>query len=323
MSLTKYTVPASIIFSFMLVGIVGAHTTEIKTFAECKAAGGEISSIQMLSFPVQVQTRCTINEHIYTEGSERIIEVRSDGEAETVSNIPESSQSNPGEGSSDEIRPESPRSEGSAGIDVSVQAQTGINTNLLEVLRERRQSRNAEVSDNEEQKSGFGLESRQQFLEELRARRSVSEKERQEIRENRVNTRVGLQERVRVRVEALTSGLLENLNRKAARLANIADRIESQISLFESEGHSLESESEALAEARVTIEVAKTEIVEAETSLEAMLSSEEPREAFETFKTAVREARDALIASKQELMEVVRSIKLNLSLSAEAEVETQ
>jgi uncharacterized membrane protein len=56
-----------------------AHTTDIETFAECQATGGVVTSIQMMTFPVQTQTRCEINGHIYTEGSDRIIEVSTNG----------------------------------------------------------------------------------------------------------------------------------------------------------------------------------------------------------------------------------------------------
>lgn len=308
-----YIVSTGILFFLLSVGAVSAHTTEIQTFAECRAAGGEVTSVRMLSFPVQTQARCQIDGHIYIEGSDRIIEVESSADASAST---ETSVEGSEDGSS------SAEAEGSASA--SVRAQIGVNTDLLETLRQRRESSETGVMFGDgEQGTRLSAEARQGFLEELRERRSQVADNIDEMRQRRAEVGANLQAGVEARVEALANGLFERLERTLNRLASIADRIENEIEELEEEGNDLETASEMLVNARVTLDVAETEILEAEGSLEAMLSADEPREAFAAFRTAVREAREALISAKQELMEVIREIKLSLSAAVEAEVEAE
>lgn len=224
---------------------------------------------------------------------------------------------------------------GSAGISADAQVETTIgidNSNYLEILRQRRaewQNEHRTGTSSEEgttsrnkNRDRLNQNERESFLTTLRERREGVADARAELRaENRANAALSVSSQQRI--ENFANGLFSQMERALIRLENIADRIENKIEEFTAQGNDLSAEAEMLAEARLSLEAAETEVAEADLALEAMLSSENPKEGLSVLRTALSEAREAIRTTRQELMQVVQSIKAAVEADAEVEAEAQ
>lgn len=174
------------------------------------------------------------------------------------------------------------------------------------------------------------VELRSEVRARIEARKAEAEDRRVEMQERRSEIEVRLSERVQARIENFANGLFRALDAGVDRLENIAERIGSRIEKLEDQGLDMDAQAELLAGAELEIDESEAEIAEAHLALEAMLSSDTPREALEDVKLALSEAKQSLREAKQALMETLQSIKQSLkgqngeaSAEVEAEVEVE
>lgn len=152
------------------------------------------------------------------------------------------------------------------------------------------------------------LEKLEQFREQLRLRQ---EEIREQIQERRVTIRARISEVRRERIRRFFARLIKRFEAAITRLEKLISRIESRLDKIESENEDVDTASirDELVKAKEKLNSAQEAIADAEASLEEILSSEDPKEAFKAVRDLIRGIKNELMDVHRILVHVIGDIR--------------
>jgi len=150
---------------------------------------------------------------------------------------------------------------------------------------------------------------------------------RQTMLESRANAQMraegakqAAQARYGERVQRAVKHIVERLSATVNRLSDIATRIESRIVKFQEAGYDMSEASRLLEDAKLEIATASEKVATLSSLIEEALSSAAPRERLSDIRAGVADVKEALRTAKGALMEVVVSIRTEVSAGTDATI---
>lgn len=142
--------------------------------------------------------------------------------------------------------------------------------------------------------------------------KDIIEKKREVMRQRADDARNKAKERFGEHVEKLVGQVSNRLASTSARLDAIADRIDTRIDTLEDEGYDMSGSIALLAEARTDLSAANDRILAVNQALADAMSTGTTtvKTKIPVVRTAVAAAEDALKLVKDDLMETLRSVKI-------------
>lgn len=141
----------------------------------------------------------------------------------------------------------------------------------------------------------------------------AQEERQQTITQNRETGQTPVATRIEERVRRFSDLMVARFEAVADRLTRIADRLESRIAKFKESGVDTVATEGYLADARVKIGLAKTEIGNISSALNTALSGDINADTFRQVRTIVGSAKQALKDAHAALVKVVVSLKPGLN----------
>lgn len=164
---------------------------------------------------------------------------------------------------------------------------------------------------------------RTEAVKEALQRKSEGVREQgEQAAERAQEVRKDIADRTKEQIKKFVEKLAARLEAAAERLENIADRTESRIEKLADKGADMAEATRRLAIAREKIADAKQHIAEIPKTLEAILSSENPREAFTTARQELKEGHDAILEARRALSETVQAIRVAAGKDADDDTAT-
>ena len=149
----------------------------------------------------------------------------------------------------------------------------------------------------------------------IELRRELSETRRQEIKQRildkRATVSARLQEQRKVRIRNLFSLMVRRLNAAIERLDGLIVRIESRLTKIESENPDTDTTAihSELDSAKSQLDEAKANLNAAEASIEYVLSSDDPKQAFIILRETITEVKNQLVEIHRILAKLIGDIR--------------
>jgi archaellum component FlaC len=136
---------------------------------------------------------------------------------------------------------------------------------------------------------------------------------RERIEEKKASIAARLEERRKVRIRAYWQQLNTRLLAVVNRLRVLIDRIESRLAKIEDENEELKVEIDDIYDqvdvAKETLNETEIDIQAATESMELVLASDNPKQAFEEIRAIIKEAKENLVDVHRTLVHVIGDIK--------------
>lgn len=153
------------------------------------------------------------------------------------------------------------------------------------------------------------------ILKRYEVQQELREQKREEIREKIEQRKATIAARLkqvrRERIRHFFGLLSRRLKAAILRLERLITRIESRLAKIEEDNEDIDTTSikENVDEAKTLLENAKAKLAAAEDSLESVLDSEDPKQAFSVIRETIREIVQLLIEARRILIHVIGDIK--------------
>lgn len=149
----------------------------------------------------------------------------------------------------------------------------------------------------------------------VEAIKGLIEKKRADMKARADDARGKAKERFGERIEHLVGQVSNRLASTSAHLDAIADRIDTRIDTLQDEGYDMQGSIALLAEARADLSLANDKILAVNAALADAMSAGTTtvKAKIPAVRAAVKAAEDALKLVKDDLMETLRSIKVEAS----------
>jgi len=155
------------------------------------------------------------------------------------------------------------------------------------------------------------------YFAEADTKAQVEQNERQaEAQERAQEKRAALTMRAQERVTNLAANISNRMDAAATRFGQIIDRLNSRITKLSAQGVDTTEAAGHVADAQAHLDAATTVLADIDTTIAAVTSSENPREAWVTAKSTYQGARASLHAAQQSLRAAVAALKLAVQTSA-------
>lgn len=141
--------------------------------------------------------------------------------------------------------------------------------------------------------------------------KNLIDKKRADMKQRAEEARGKARERFGERVETLVGNVSARLASTSAHLDSIADRIDTRIDTLQDQGYDMEDSIKLLATARTDLSIANDRILAVNAALEAAMSTTTPKSEMQKVRTTVKAAEDALKLVKDDLMNTLRSVKVD------------
>ena len=176
----------------------------------------------------------------------------------------------------------------------------------IERPRRRVEVLTANTPDDTTSERQAAMETRQAERAATQAERQATmEERRQEILTNQAERRATLTERAQTRIMNLAANISNRMEAALRRLKNVSARMNTRLDLLAERGVAVDA-------ARIQLQVAEAEIASAyqtltdiDTLVTNAVTSENPRQSWETVRTTYASARDDIRAAHQALREVL------------------
>jgi HPt (histidine-containing phosphotransfer) domain-containing protein len=147
-----------------------------------------------------------------------------------------------------------------------------------------------------------------QFREQLKLKRKAI---REQFKERRSTIKAKISERRKERVRRFFSRLIKRFEAAISRLEKLIARIESRLDKIESAKTNTDTSSirDELNKAKENLSSARAAIADAKPSLEEILASDNPKEAFGTVRDLIKEVKTELIETHRILVHVIGEIR--------------
>ncbi len=147
-----------------------------------------------------------------------------------------------------------------------------------------------------------------------------NEEKREEIRikiEEKTATREAAMEQLRAKLEEKAQNRIQILFGKVAtrmesaisRLYTLIERMKARLAIFAEEGESVEDIQNEINSAKELLESAEESLVVANTGLEEVVGSEDPKEGFVYIRDAVKDIKSTLVDVHSILVQVIGDMK--------------
>ena len=137
------------------------------------------------------------------------------------------------------------------------------------------------------------------------------EEVKSKIKERRASISARLTERRRNRIKRFFSRLIKRLNIVTNRLNRLVARIESRLEKIKANNENIDAEKieKQLTEIKSKLSVVSTNIQDAQNSLNTILESNEPKQAFKDVRDLVKEIKNEFIDIHRLLVHLIGDIK--------------
>lgn len=121
--------------------------------------------------------------------------------------------------------------------------------------------------------------------------------------------RAKLEERAQNRIQILFGKVATRMNSAISRLYTLIERMEARLAIFAEEGESVEDIQGEIDSARELLVSAEESLAVANTGLEEVVSSEDPKEGFVYIRDAVKDIKSTLVDVHSILVQVIGDMK--------------
>lgn len=118
-----------------------------------------------------------------------------------------------------------------------------------------------------------------------------------------------LEEKAQNRIRSLFGKISTRMESAISRLYTLIGRMEARLTIFEEEGESIEDIQGKINSARELLESAEESLATANTGLEAVVGSEDPRAGYIYIKDAVKDIKSTLVDAHSILVQVIGDMK--------------
>lgn len=192
------------------------------------------------------------------------------------------------------------------GVNPAVTARMKASTTIASTTRAELKVR----MEAEREKVEARKEEIQKQIEETRANIEARREElKKAAEEKRADIKQRLDERRQENIKRFASQMFDRFDAAIARLNTLADRIESRINKLEELGQDVAEYRALLDEGRAKIELAIEAQAAAETSVDEIVISDDPKSSFEKCRGFTKEVVQALKAAHQALVDVIEAMK--------------
>ena len=202
--------------------------------------------------------------------------------------------------------------EETGGANVSVGEDSTISADRDAVAETR-----AEIQENRQGARADAAEERALRQEEMRAgletyRASTSaerEARMEEVQVEREERRAALSNRISERITNLAANISNKMDAAAARIQNIITRLDSRIDKLAEAGLDVSEATAALGSAQISLNAAVNNLATIDVTVQAAISSEDPRSSWTEVRTAYQNIREQLRTSHTEIKASVQALK--------------
>jgi phage protein D len=167
-------------------------------------------------------------------------------------------------------------------------------------------------------------ERRQERMDEMQERREMMQENREVMEEKRSENTSQWMNNIKIRIDAHAEWMVKRLNAAVERLELLTNRIESRMGKIEEEGGDTTEAENFVAEAKLSIELAKEGIADIDETLEIALSKEKLRGAFSELRELIQSINKDLRDAHGSLIKAVTNLKgLRVGVSTDTEVEVE
>lgn len=152
-------------------------------------------------------------------------------------------------------------------------------------------------------------------------RQQVSER-RDAVTQNNEARRATIEDRVKQRIINLAANLSNRLDAATNRMQNITDRLAVRMQTLSENGVDVTEAAFALARAQTAIDAARATLASIDGVVTASVTSENPREAWQTTKATYIAVREDIKTAHQALRDTVAALKIAIQNSTGAGAPT-
>ncbi len=192
------------------------------------------------------------------------------------------------------------------GVKPSTTARIKASTTIASSTRTELKAR----MEAEREKVEARKEELQKQIEETKKNIEARKEELQKAaEEKRADMKQHLDERRQENIKRFANQMFDRFDAAIDRLNTLADRIESRINKLEELGQDVSTYKTLLDEARTKIDLAIQAQAAAETSVDEIVVSDDPKSSFEKCRGFTKEVVEALKAAHQALVDVIEAMK--------------
>ncbi|PIT91157.1 hypothetical protein COU17_01800 [Candidatus Kaiserbacteria bacterium CG10_big_fil_rev_8_21_14_0_10_49_17] len=202
--------------------------------------------------------------------------------------------------------------------EVNASAEANVRADFANPLERIKSVRDTVLNRTQERRDA-SEERRAEMRHNATTTRADIEERREAALENRAEAKARLEVRAQERILAFVERMVHRMEAAIERLLTLAERVESRITKFEERGLDMTEPRRLLSLSIDASAEASASLTEAEAAVRVMIDSDTPRNKYPEVKALFRETVKKIRDAHQALVEVIRSIKAEVSVQSDAD----